>query len=48
MTDYDRRCPWCRHFVVREGIPLCERGHKLIPCSDYEREPGADDDREDR
>lgn len=53
----ERRCEDCRHyrysFVSDEntGIstiyPDCAIGGPLQPCSEYEREPGADDDREE-
>ena len=47
MSEQEKRCVWCAHFVLRDGIPLCTLGRPLVPCKFYQREPGADDDRED-
>jgi len=44
MTE--RKCEWCIHYVQRQGIPLCTLDRPLVPCEWYEREPGADDDKE--
>ena len=37
-----RRCEWCAHYVVRDGVGLCTLDRPLQPCEFYEREPGAD------
>ena len=53
MTE--RRCVDCVNYRVKHpGVPsvgiskfdVCDLGHQLIPCDDYQREPGADDDLE--
>jgi hypothetical protein len=43
------RCEWCRHWrfgwdwgSYSTGGGTCALGKPLVPCSEYEREPGAD------
>lgn len=48
MTD----CAWCKHSIssLLDGKPqlvcLFWRRKASQPCSEYEREPGADDDKD--
>jgi hypothetical protein len=52
-----RRCAWCKHYRVQYSVPenaidewtveySCAVNGPLSPCSRYQREPGADDDKE--
>jgi len=48
------KCEWCIHYrygsvrwiqgenSIFEEMAWCERERPLVPCSRYEREPGAD------
>jgi len=45
------KCLYCKHYryeYMREPghmyhlTPSCNLGKRLVPCSEYEREPGAD------
>jgi hypothetical protein len=42
------RCIWCRHYRYKEVQSAlrayCGLERPLVPCSMYEREPGADDE----
>ncbi len=48
MTDdHPRPCRWCRHHAPgwchRHDVPVSP----VATCADWEREPGADDDRDE-
>ena len=48
MTE--RRCEWCRFWRAGKSpyimVPYCALERPLVPCDEYEREVGADDDKE--
>jgi uncharacterized protein YcsI (UPF0317 family) len=53
MTE--RRCEWCVHYARGNSVVVgrqwrhnwtCLADGPLKPCPDYQREPGADDDKE--
>ena len=49
----NKRCEWCRHYRVtsprsfpKASLPWerCALNKPLVPCEEYEREVGADDE----
>lgn len=43
-----KRCAWCVHYRWKPNRKsICAKGNRLLPCDEYLREPGADDDRDE-
>lgn len=47
----DARCEWCHHSEYAGGFMACSKSNAEVSrnhaCSEYEREPGADDNKHD-